>query len=92
MKQGMAILFVLGCATAALAQDSKPDVAKTLDGYVSRVEKEFAGAADAMPEDKYSFAPTNGEFRGAHLWGTGEARCHGELCIRGWDSGRKTSY
>jgi uncharacterized damage-inducible protein DinB len=69
MKQGMAILFVLGCATAALAQDSKPDVAKTLDGYVYRVEKEFAGAADAMPEDKYSFAPTNGEFKGVRTFG-----------------------
>ncbi len=68
MKQGMAVLFLLGCATAVLAQDAKPDVAKTLNGYVARAEHEFVEAADAMPEDKYSFAPTNGEFKGVRTF------------------------
>ena len=68
MKLGMALLFLLGCASAVLAQDAKPDVTKTLNGYVSRVEHEFVEAADAMPEDKYSFAPTNGEFKGVRTF------------------------
>lgn len=68
MKLGMASLFLLGCASAVLAQDAKPDVTKTLNGYVSRVEHEFVEAADAMPEDKYSFAPTNGEFKGVRTF------------------------
>jgi uncharacterized damage-inducible protein DinB len=29
---------------------------------------EFIGAADAMPEDKYSFAPSNGEFKGVRTF------------------------
>jgi uncharacterized damage-inducible protein DinB len=32
------------------------------------VEGEFVPAADAMPEDKYSFAPTNGEFKGVRTF------------------------
>jgi hypothetical protein len=28
------------------------------------VESQLVPAAEAMPEDKYSFAPTNGEFTG----------------------------
>ena len=35
---------------------------------VTGVENEFVSAADAMPEDKYSFAPTNGEFKGVRTF------------------------
>ncbi len=31
-------------------------------------EHEFVPAADAMPEDKYSFAPTSGEFKGVRTF------------------------
>jgi len=31
-------------------------------------EREVVGLADAMPEDKYSFAPTNGEFKGVRTF------------------------
>ena len=52
----------------ALAQAAKPAVPQTvsqvLDRSVTNVENEFVPAADAMPEDKYSFAPTAGEFKG----------------------------
>ena len=33
------------------------------------MEKEFVSAAEAMPEDKYSFAPTEGEFKGVRTFG-----------------------
>jgi len=55
------------CFNTALAQaksDDHPNLAKVLDGRLSGVESEFIPAAAAMPEEKYSFAPTNGEFKG----------------------------
>ena len=67
MKLEMAV-FLLACSSVVLAQDSKPDVAKVLNGYVTRVEHEFVEAADAMPAEKYSFAPTNGEFKGVRTF------------------------
>jgi hypothetical protein len=52
----------------ALAQTAKPaeprTVSQVLDRSITNVENEFVPAADAMPEDKYSFAPTSGEFKG----------------------------
>jgi uncharacterized damage-inducible protein DinB len=39
-----------------------------LDHTVSNLEREFTSAADAMPEDKYAFAPTGGEFRGVRTF------------------------
>lgn len=38
-------------------------VAQALNHNISGVEGEFYSAVLAMPEDKYSFAPTNGEFK-----------------------------
>jgi uncharacterized damage-inducible protein DinB len=34
-------------------------------GTWSMIEKDFTSAAEAMPEEKYSFVPTTGEFKGA---------------------------
>jgi uncharacterized damage-inducible protein DinB len=36
---------------------------------MSGMEKEIVGAADAMPADKYDFAPTQGEFKGVRTFG-----------------------
>jgi uncharacterized damage-inducible protein DinB len=46
----------------------KRTVTTTLDRALSNAEKEFVEAADAMPEDKYSFAPTNGDFKGVRTF------------------------
>src|SRR6202045_3796455 len=43
-------------------------IAKVMDRNLSNVEKEFVDAADAMPENKYNFAPTNGEFKGVRTF------------------------
>ncbi len=40
----------------------------TLDMQLTMVEREFVGAADAMPADKYDFAPTNGDFKGVRTF------------------------
>ena len=43
-------------------------IKSVLDAQLLSEEREIAGAADAMPEDKYSFAPTNGEFEGVRTF------------------------
>ncbi len=65
-------LFVLTYCSIALAQATKPAPPSTpgqaLDRTLSNVESEFVPAAEALPEDKYSFAPTNGEFKGVRTF------------------------
>jgi len=65
-------LFVVTCCSIALAQGAKPAPPTTpgqaLDRTLSNVESEFVPAAEALPEDKYSFAPTNGEFKGVRTF------------------------
>src|SRR6202166_807567 len=69
---GCALIFLLVSSGMVLAQDAKPaehrSIAQVMDHAVSGVENEFVSAADAMPEDKYSFAPTNGEFKGVRTF------------------------
>ena len=73
----LALLFV----TCAQAQSAPPPQAKPaqpsqpptitmiLDRGLNYPESEVAPAADAMPEDKYEFAPTKGEFKGVRTFG-----------------------
>jgi uncharacterized damage-inducible protein DinB len=37
---------------------------------LSLVEQEFVSAAEAMPDDKFDFAPTQGEFKGVRSFGS----------------------
>ncbi|MGA8153260.1 MAG: DinB family protein [Terriglobales bacterium] len=57
----------LGFAQAAKGSE-KQTATQVLDHGISGVEGEFVPAADAMPEGKYSFAPTNGEFKGVRTF------------------------
>ena len=43
-------------------------VSQVLEHSVTNVEHEFVPAAEAMPEDKYLFAPTSGEFKGVRTF------------------------
>jgi hypothetical protein len=71
-KGMFAFLLLLASSGVAVAQSTKPaehqSIAQVMDRGVSGVEKEFVSAAEAMPEDKYSFAPTNGEFKGVRTF------------------------
>lgn len=57
---------------AAAAQAAKPSehhtVGQVLNGSAGAMEHEFVSAAEAMPEDKYGFAPTSGEFKGVRTF------------------------
>jgi hypothetical protein len=67
-----ASMLFLAASNLVLAQDAKPaehrTIAQVLDRGVTGVENEFVPAAEAMPEDKYPFAPTNGEFKGVRTF------------------------
>jgi hypothetical protein len=73
----LAILFTI-CApysgiqaqTTASSKDKKvPTISSVLDQQLSMVEKAVISAAEAMPEERYSFAPTSGEFKGVRTFG-----------------------
>ncbi len=61
--------FVLVAATACFAQSgpSANPVTDNVRQRVSRQSKNIIGAAEAMPADKYSYKPTEGNMTFAHL-------------------------
>jgi uncharacterized damage-inducible protein DinB len=70
-------LGILACGVlltvAAAAQAAKPKaehhtVTELLNRNVSNMEGEFVPAAEAMPEEKFGFAPSNGEFKGVRTY------------------------
>ena len=48
--------------------EGNSSLSQALDFWISNTEKEVVSAADAMPEEKYSFAPRAGEFAGARTF------------------------
>ncbi len=73
------LLLALGAAGSASAAvpasgggqnktDQKATVAGIFDRSLSSMEKEVVSAAEAMPEDKYKFAPTQGDFKGVRTF------------------------
>src|SRR5579859_1264155 len=72
-RLGLVACGLLVLATVAAAQANKPKevpktVSEVLNSSVNNLEREFVPAAEAMPEDKYGFAPTNGEFKGVRTF------------------------
>src|SRR5580692_5598915 len=64
------IAFVGLCAAQnTKKKDEHRTVTQVLDRSVTNTEHEFSSAAEAMPEDKFEFAPTNGEFKGVRTFG-----------------------
>jgi DinB superfamily len=51
------------------APSQPPTITTILDRSLNYPERESVPAAEAMPEDKYDFAPTNGEFKGVRTFG-----------------------
>jgi len=76
------VLALWLAATSVLAQaspqvgDTKHDASldpqqekRALQSLMKIVEKEIISAVDAMPADKFGFAPTDGEFKGVRTFG-----------------------
>src|SRR5215510_3874967 len=74
-----AIVLFLSAAAIAQAKAAAPAASPTppppptitgeIDREVSTLEREFVGAAEAMPEDKYDFAPTGLNLSGSEFKG-----------------------
>lgn len=65
----MKLGFVLLCALPLAAADAPTaSVGKILDNQLRMIENEFVPLAEAMPADRYSFAPTGGEFKGVRTF------------------------
>lgn len=77
-RLGVTALAVFAYAMMASAQQTQtkpaakpaaaPTISSELNLQLSIVESEVVGAAEAMPEDKYSFAPTDGNFKGVRTF------------------------
>ena len=55
------VLFT--CPRAGLAQERAATMAGTVGQWWGMIQRQFVSLADAMPEEKYSFKPMNGEFK-----------------------------
>jgi uncharacterized damage-inducible protein DinB len=65
MRNLVALLFCLVLLlTAASAQEAPKTPGAALDATYTGAERVFTSAAEAMPDDKFTFAPTQGEFKG----------------------------
>jgi len=77
------LVLVLWLATASLLAQASPQVVDTkhdasldaqqekraLQSLMKILEKEIISTVDAMPADKFGFAPTDGEFKGVRTFG-----------------------
>ena len=72
-KSSCLVVSIVAFTAFAFAQDRMADhprsVTQVLDHSVTNIEHEFTPAAEAMPEEKFGFAPTNGEFKGVRTYG-----------------------
>jgi len=71
MKKLLLLSLVLAFCTFGVAQtkEAPKTITSILDGGVKTIESEFVPAVEAMPEDKFGFAPTAGEFKGVRTFG-----------------------
>jgi len=67
------LMLALGAGGSAVANaqaktGQKITFAAVYDHTLSSVEKEFVSGAEAMPDNKFNFAPTQGEFKGVRTF------------------------
>jgi hypothetical protein len=63
------LLCLFASAAAVLAADPAPEsVGQVLDRQLAGVESEMVKLAEALPAEKYGFAPTDGEFQGVRTF------------------------
>jgi hypothetical protein len=68
----LVLVTLFASTTVVFAQHDTSTERMTLpqieDRFVSAAEHSLVPLAEAMPEDKYSFAPTNGQFKGVRTF------------------------
>jgi len=68
MACALLTLTITAAAQAPKPKEEHRTITQILDRSVSNLEREFVPAAETMPEDKFGFAPTNGEFKGVRTY------------------------
>ena len=69
MTMLMKIVFAFAfCSIGFAADSSAVTPGSLLDAQLGSVEKEVVSLAEAMPADKFSYAPTQGEFKGVRTF------------------------
>ncbi|MDQ2773639.1 MAG: DinB family protein [Acidobacteriota bacterium] len=63
------MLLALSGLTVFAADANHASIAQIEDQALSQAEHEIVSLAEAMPADKYDFAPTNGDFNGVRTFG-----------------------
>jgi hypothetical protein len=58
----------MAAANPQAKMDQKPTVAAVLNGTLGGFEKEVVSAAEAMPDEKFNFTPTQGDFKGVRTF------------------------
>ncbi len=61
-------VFAQAAAPAKPAPGTKVEPAQIYSKLLNGMEKEFVDAVEAMPDDKFNFAPTEGEFKGVRTF------------------------
>jgi len=64
----MGLMAVAKFVSAQEKAGPKPTIASELDSQLSMVERDFVSLAETMPEEKYAFAPSTGEFKGVRTF------------------------
>jgi uncharacterized damage-inducible protein DinB len=65
------VLLVAACLaapSAARAQERVDPMAGTVTQWFTMIERQFVSLADAMPADRWTFAPRDGEFTGVRTF------------------------
>jgi hypothetical protein len=69
MTRVLTCAAVLAFSTSLFAADSPGQgLSKIFDGQIRTIEAEVVPLAEAMPADKYDFAPTSGAFKGVRTF------------------------
>jgi uncharacterized damage-inducible protein DinB len=64
-----ASLFLVAPSTSAQKEEIPKSIAESVGGGLGWAEKDFITVAEAMPETKYSYIPTGGNFEGVRSFG-----------------------
>jgi hypothetical protein len=67
MRKTLFVLAIFGSSIFA-AEPAAPSIGKILDEQIKSVESEVVSLAEAMPADKYDFAPKDGQFEGVRTF------------------------
>ena len=68
MNQTLAVLFALGALASSAPAADTVAVGKMLDEQIRGAESEIVPLVEAMPADRFDFAPTQGEFKNARTF------------------------